>query len=255
MRNRELSMIDATEVLRRWQAGHSARQMAREGVDGRRQPGVRTTSPVLSVCAFRVALWRLAWTANLETLVSDRLYTTLARPTVAVTEAERAASPEDTGRLRAAVFSRNRVQTSCDPVRGWWTDEDAISSQGIDRKVHRTLHEDHIRATFIRDRVADVHARRDTGGAAAAACCCRHASVCVCVAKHALCPRNRHSITRRLAAGVSARRGCAATSGTQDADAGVLIAAVEQQAKCERGELPTKAHCLAASFNFFTRSL
>ncbi len=33
---RELSMIDVKEVLRRWQAGQSARQMAREGVVGRR---------------------------------------------------------------------------------------------------------------------------------------------------------------------------------------------------------------------------
>src|SRR5688572_22161917 len=33
---RELTMIDVKEVLRRWQAGQSARQMAREGVVGRR---------------------------------------------------------------------------------------------------------------------------------------------------------------------------------------------------------------------------
>jgi transposase len=35
MSYRELSMIDVREVLRRWQAGQSARQMAREGVAGR----------------------------------------------------------------------------------------------------------------------------------------------------------------------------------------------------------------------------
>ena len=33
---RELTMIDVREVLRRWQAGQSARQMAREGVVSRR---------------------------------------------------------------------------------------------------------------------------------------------------------------------------------------------------------------------------
>ncbi len=33
---RELTMIDVKEVLRRWQAGQSARQMARERVVGRR---------------------------------------------------------------------------------------------------------------------------------------------------------------------------------------------------------------------------
>jgi hypothetical protein len=33
---RELTMIDVKEVLRRWQAGQSARQMSREGVVGRR---------------------------------------------------------------------------------------------------------------------------------------------------------------------------------------------------------------------------
>jgi len=33
---RELTMIDVKEVLRRWQAGQSGRQMAREGVVGRR---------------------------------------------------------------------------------------------------------------------------------------------------------------------------------------------------------------------------
>ena len=33
---RELTMIDVKEVLRRWQAGQSARQMAREGVVSRR---------------------------------------------------------------------------------------------------------------------------------------------------------------------------------------------------------------------------
>ena len=33
---RELTMIDVKEVLRRWHAGQSARQMAREGVVSRR---------------------------------------------------------------------------------------------------------------------------------------------------------------------------------------------------------------------------
>src|ERR1700744_5096249 len=33
---RELSMIDVKELLRRWQAGHSARQMQREGVADRK---------------------------------------------------------------------------------------------------------------------------------------------------------------------------------------------------------------------------
>src|SRR5262245_55429089 len=33
---RELTMIDVREVLRRWQAGQSARQMARAGLVGRR---------------------------------------------------------------------------------------------------------------------------------------------------------------------------------------------------------------------------
>jgi len=33
---RELTMIDVREVLRRWQAGQSARQLAREGVVSRR---------------------------------------------------------------------------------------------------------------------------------------------------------------------------------------------------------------------------
>ena len=32
---REFTMIDVREVLRRWQAGQGARQMAREGVAGR----------------------------------------------------------------------------------------------------------------------------------------------------------------------------------------------------------------------------
>jgi hypothetical protein len=39
MSYRELTMIDVKEVLRRWQAGQSARQIAREGVAGRATAG------------------------------------------------------------------------------------------------------------------------------------------------------------------------------------------------------------------------
>jgi hypothetical protein len=41
---RELTMIDVREVLRRWQAGQSARQMAREGVVDRKTAGRYVTA-------------------------------------------------------------------------------------------------------------------------------------------------------------------------------------------------------------------
>src|SRR5690349_16197904 len=65
---RELTMIDVKEVLRRWQAGQSARQMAREGVVSRRTatryidaatelglvPGSELTDEVVRAVAERV---------------------------------------------------------------------------------------------------------------------------------------------------------------------------------------------------------
>jgi hypothetical protein len=56
---RELTMIDVKEVLRRWQAGQSARQMSREGVVGRgtaaryieAAKGNRLTCPVVVLAA------------------------------------------------------------------------------------------------------------------------------------------------------------------------------------------------------------